>query len=131
MDKYRDILNTEPLGDHEIAILRDYFGSRFAHDQSNAAEDTIQTCTICFEAFKIADEVIRFPQCQHQYHWPCLQNWLVQHLNCPLCKRDLRPAMIVVVREHYQTYAKLAEQKRVTANHTADLSQHQRSTDHA
>ena len=77
----------------------------------------------------MADEVIRFPECQHQYHWGCLRNWLGQHLNCPLCKRDLRPSMMLAIREHYQAYQRLGEQTRERGTHTTDLSQHQRSAD--
>ena len=131
LDKYQDILNTEPLGKHELAILRDYFGKRFETDQHSLPEDQIQTCAICFEAFNFGGEVIKFPVCMHQYHWGCLEVWLNQHLNCPLCKRDLRPSMIVSIRENYQNYLRVANQRQQSMNQTADLSDQHKSREHS
>jgi Ring finger domain len=122
LDKYQNLLNTEPLGNHEVAILRDYFGEKFSSDQSAISEEKIQSCTICFDSFHLLDEVISFPICQHRYHWKCLQNWLAMQLNCPLCKRNIRPSMIICIRENYQKYLKSRREKGVSMNQTVDLS---------
>ena len=46
-------------------------------------------CTICIEEFKNGDCLITLP-CLHLYHKECIENWLNEELNCPVCKFDLK-----------------------------------------
>ena len=42
-------------------------------------------CVICFEDFK-KDEIIRRFDCLHIFHKNCIDNWLKEHNDCPICK---------------------------------------------
>ena len=47
-------------------------------------------CAICQEAIRADGTRIR--QCGHDYHRPCLLNWLNMSVRCPVCRHDIREA---------------------------------------
>lgn len=53
---------------------------------------TADTCIICLEKFK-EDEFIAELPCdgRHMFHYHCLEQWLHNKVQCPLCKQALRP----------------------------------------
>ena len=42
-------------------------------------------CSICMECMEVEQTVYRLP-CQHVFHCTCLEQWLVAHNTCPLCR---------------------------------------------
>lgn len=67
------------LGPDEIAslpcdeVLQEYAGS-------NAS-----SCAICLSSFAVQDRIRRLPKCQHAFHRPCIDQWLLRTPSCPLC----------------------------------------------
>ena len=47
-------------------------------------------CVICIEDFA-EGQFLRHLPCGHYFHQPCLDLWLKNHTNCPICRRDLLP----------------------------------------
>eukprot|EP00002_Diphylleia_rotans_P035590 TRINITY_DN7781_c0_g1_i2.p1 TRINITY_DN7781_c0_g1~~TRINITY_DN7781_c0_g1_i2.p1 ORF type:complete len:214 (+),score=34.35 TRINITY_DN7781_c0_g1_i2:54-695(+) len=47
--------------------------------------DVSKGCVICIEAFR-RGEVVRTLPCLHQFHAPCIDQWLSLHAICPICK---------------------------------------------
>ncbi|KAL2160214.1 hypothetical protein VTH06DRAFT_1387 [Thermothelomyces fergusii] len=48
-------------------------------------------CPICTEDFTVGEDVRVLP-CNHKFHPPCIDPWLVNFSGtCPLCRLDLRP----------------------------------------
>ncbi|KAL8522063.1 hypothetical protein ACS0TY_012279 [Phlomoides rotata] len=46
-------------------------------------------CAVCLSRFE-GDEVLRLlPKCGHAFHVDCIDNWLVDHSSCPLCRNRL------------------------------------------
>jgi hypothetical protein len=45
-------------------------------------------CTICMEDFQ-PKESVRILPCFHQYHAECIDTWLHEHAECPICKHSL------------------------------------------
>ncbi|KAK9064985.1 hypothetical protein SSX86_016368 [Deinandra increscens subsp. villosa] len=47
------------------------------------------SCSVCLQDFQVGEIVRSLPQCHHIFHLPCIDEWLVRHGSCPLCRRDL------------------------------------------
>ena len=44
-------------------------------------------CTICFDEFKLGDEVRLMPDCKHIFHVNCIDHWLKKFKGvCPIDK---------------------------------------------
>ncbi|KAL2317113.1 hypothetical protein Fmac_030989 [Flemingia macrophylla] len=53
--------------------------------QSAAAE-----CCICLGTFVDGEKVKVLPGCDHSFHCECVDTWLANHSNCPLCRASLK-----------------------------------------
>ncbi|KAK4472860.1 hypothetical protein MN116_004072 [Schistosoma mekongi] len=47
-----------------------------------------QQCAICIEGFRTMDN-IRILPCRHYFHKLCIDPWLLEQRNCPMCKMDI------------------------------------------
>jgi endogenous inhibitor of DNA gyrase (YacG/DUF329 family) len=52
---------------------------------SGGAADS-SNCAICIDALKTGQMVKALPYCSHKFHSKCINDWLKQKLQCPLCK---------------------------------------------
>ena len=71
-------------------------------------------CVICLYDFEIGQKVSALPCC-HTFHTKCLDNWLNQKLECPVCKYEVTLKSIIgdLAKEHYKKIKeKEEEQKR-------------------
>jgi len=48
-----------------------------------------ETCTICLEEFEPSEE-IKLTPCNHGYHPDCLEHWMRERSNCPMCQAPLK-----------------------------------------
>jgi E3 ubiquitin-protein ligase RNF38/44 len=42
-------------------------------------------CAICLTRFAREDRIRRLPACKHEFHRPCIDQWLLRMASCPLC----------------------------------------------
>lgn len=42
-------------------------------------------CTVCYTEYEQDDELRTLP-CLHYYHRECIDQWLLHHRLCPICK---------------------------------------------
>ena len=45
-------------------------------------------CPICHESFKL-NEFQRTLTCNHVFHKKCIDKWLKDNLNCPMCRKEI------------------------------------------
>jgi len=99
MEKYKERVLTEPLSEKELAILTDFFCRTYDLDQSGIDEESAECCTICYQPLQFGKLILSYPVCGHKYDFDCVAVWLEQKLVCPMCKLDLRPAMVRAIRQ--------------------------------
>lgn len=60
---------------------------------SQQSSSRIPICSICLSSYHNGDEVAYStnPSCQHEYHRECIQDWLMSHEECPLCRNVFLP----------------------------------------
>lgn len=46
-------------------------------------------CAVCLGDMEDEDMVRLLPNCKHAFHLPCIDQWLMAHVNCPLCRSTI------------------------------------------
>ncbi|CAD8185479.1 unnamed protein product [Paramecium pentaurelia] len=47
-----------------------------------------ETCSVCLQEYQ-KQTLCRFTPCHHIFHFNCLEQWIIKHENCPLCRTAL------------------------------------------
>ncbi|CAL9171477.1 unnamed protein product [Musa hybrid cultivar] len=53
------------------------------------------SCAVCLQEFQAGEAARTLPQCQHIFHLPCIDSWLIRHGSCPLCRHNFSEAYLV------------------------------------
>jgi len=56
------------------------------------------TCTVCLVEYEGKDMIQKVP-CGHMFHQPCVQQWLMTHTTCPVCRTSFLPEPVQVAEE--------------------------------
>ncbi|KAL3109390.1 hypothetical protein niasHT_015235 [Heterodera trifolii] len=56
--------------------------------QINGQSDSIQQCAICLSNYKHGEKV-RELMCKHNFHTKCVDVWIKQQNNCPICREEI------------------------------------------
>uniref|UniRef100_G3X6F2 RING-type E3 ubiquitin transferase n=1 Tax=Bos taurus TaxID=9913 RepID=G3X6F2_BOVIN len=48
-------------------------------------KDAAKTCPICITEYTTGN-MLRILPCSHEYHYQCIDQWLEEHPNCPICR---------------------------------------------
>lgn len=59
-------------------------------------DDSRRQCQICLDHYEDGDSVRILP-CMHSYHTDCIDVWLRQKANCPVCKSSIRDSIWTAV----------------------------------
>uniref|UniRef100_A0A183C4R0 RING-type domain-containing protein n=1 Tax=Globodera pallida TaxID=36090 RepID=A0A183C4R0_GLOPA len=51
--------------------------------------ETKSECAVCLGNFEAGDKVRPLPPCEHIFHTECIELWLKNHNNCPLCRAEI------------------------------------------
>lgn len=46
-------------------------------------------CSVCLSEFEEDESIRLLPKCSHAFHVPCIDTWLKNHSNCPLCRATI------------------------------------------
>ncbi len=77
--------------------------SHVFHVSSTATENI--TCTVCMTEFIEGDMLLTMP-CIHMFHKKCVDPWLRNHDNCPMCKTTINDGlnnMTQLINDHKST----------------------------
>ena len=68
----------------------------FLFDKSLFAKDSFQECAICMEVFEENEDFVTPLACdeRHFFHSDCIEEWLRNKNECPLCKVKQTPNMM-------------------------------------
>ena len=70
-------------------------------DEEQKRDDCDYSCAVCLDDFENGDRLRQLVVCSHQFHTSCLDEWLCQHDNCPLCRA---PVSSTGTTDDEQTY---------------------------
>lgn len=58
---------------------------------SNSVDLDTTECPICTAEWTDGEEIRKLNMCRHYFHRPCIDRWLEEHNNCPLCRVNVIP----------------------------------------
>ncbi|CAN6463011.1 unnamed protein product [Victoria cruziana] len=53
-------------------------------------------CCVCLSRFDDKEILRLLPKCKHAFHITCIDRWLESHSSCPLCRRKVEPADLLL-----------------------------------
>ena len=53
------------------------------------APKKLEDCPICYE--EITEKTSTTTRCKHVFHKTCLERWMEEKTNCPMCRENIRP----------------------------------------
>ncbi|KAM0010061.1 putative transcription factor C2H2 family [Helianthus debilis subsp. tardiflorus] len=56
----------------------------------NEEKEEVNVCAICLQEFETCETCAAL-ECEHRYHLGCLEKWLQQRNNCPICRAKVFP----------------------------------------
>lgn len=79
-----DAVNQEERlgGNSTIPVVEVIIASNYSKESGE------ELCVVCLSEFMEGDEVRVLPECSHVFHVGCIDKWLTNHCNCPLCRAD-------------------------------------------
>ena len=95
--KNSEKLQDMPVSVQELIYFKDQYENHFLDQEGEenveGGEDDneVPECVICFDDFSNkSNAAVCFPQCEHLYHYNCLERWLKKKPLCAFCKREFR-----------------------------------------
>ncbi|CAI8615122.1 unnamed protein product [Vicia faba] len=55
---------------------------------------TLHDCAICLSEYTDGHECRMLPNCNHVFHYQCIDAWFTSHSNCPLCRALVQPVSV-------------------------------------
>lgn len=53
-------------------------------------------CAVCLSDLEAGEEARLLPNCKHRFHVECIDKWLGNQSNCPICRTEVAPWAVVV-----------------------------------
>jgi hypothetical protein len=84
-------LSGEPFSELSSVIVRPTQAQIDAASELIVASEAEGNCAICQEALQATTSPIRrIRHCNHCFHRNCIDVWFTSHVQCPVCRHDIR-----------------------------------------
>ncbi|KAB2092626.1 hypothetical protein ES319_A02G042600v1 [Gossypium barbadense] len=67
---------------------------QFKKNNGNIDEKTLCECAVCLNEFQEDEKLRMIPNCSHVFHIDCIDVWLQNNANCPLCRTSISSSTI-------------------------------------
>jgi len=84
-----DLFETGSTGGMSRDLIDRIPKMRFSAASNCDQETDSSCCSVCLQDFGVQQFVRALPQCQHVFHVRCIDNWLLRHASCPLCRASV------------------------------------------
>ncbi|KAK7405239.1 hypothetical protein VNO78_06438 [Psophocarpus tetragonolobus] len=75
----------EKRGNH-MQLVKKLLGCVVCFESQAMSSSSVSECAICLEDFKKGEECLVFSVCGHTFHCDCINHWLEEKPNCPICR---------------------------------------------
>ncbi|XP_052191908.1 RING-H2 finger protein ATL80-like [Diospyros lotus] len=72
----------------ELVVIAAIPTMKFNHEDFSSPEDA--QCTICLGEYQEKEELRIMPNCGHNFHLACIDEWLRKQATCPICRLPLQ-----------------------------------------
>ncbi|KAI5648691.1 hypothetical protein M9H77_34696 [Catharanthus roseus] len=85
---YEEILGLQDRIGHVCTGVPESMMSECLNAKKCSTEDQVEgkSCSICLGVYTTKDEIATIKKCGHEFHPPCIKEWLLQKSVCPICK---------------------------------------------
>ncbi|KAK7268750.1 hypothetical protein RIF29_21458 [Crotalaria pallida] len=81
---------TEPRGlDESIIRLIPLIQYKTPHQEEEGSGGDKKECAVCLNEFQEDEKLRIIPNCSHVFHIDCIDVWLQNNANCPLCRTSI------------------------------------------
>ena len=84
-DDYLDIEDSEP---QELSLSINQLNNSSEVSIYLRGDSKVEKCTICYDNLQ-SFQIIRTLNCQHKFHQKCIDKWLENKINCPVCRSNI------------------------------------------
>ncbi|KAK8793672.1 hypothetical protein WA171_002805 [Blastocystis sp. BT1] len=115
-------------GEVTVDTLRNYYTQIGKNDiRSMEGVSLDDSCAVCLETFADSSDLVKLNACEHVFHRSCIEEWILTHPLCPLCKRDIRDMSTdCLTKESDRVYITISvsssHDRRVSASHTISFN---------
>ncbi|PWA91407.1 zinc finger, RING/FYVE/PHD-type [Artemisia annua] len=91
-DPLSSTYSTPPWGGRGLdeALIREI--PIWQYTESEGAKRSLYECVVCLNDFQEMDTLRILPSCNHAFHLDCIDIWLQNNANCPLCRLSISGA---------------------------------------
>ncbi|KNA14948.1 hypothetical protein SOVF_102710 [Spinacia oleracea] len=81
-----------PYGGLDPAVVKSFPTFKYESIKSTLIGKGTLECAVCLMEFNDKDILRLIPKCDHFFHTDCVDEWLVSHATCPVCRFNLTNA---------------------------------------
>ncbi|XP_068639511.1 RING-H2 finger protein ATL16-like [Aristolochia californica] len=71
------------------SVIRSIPIFRFKKGEEDGKEKNFSECAVCLNEFQEDERLRLLPSCSHAFHIDCIDTWLQNNANCPLCRSSI------------------------------------------